>query len=287
LPFLLINFWQVADQGEKNMRDIELQELLEAGCHFGHQIRRWNPSMKRFIYGERDGIHILDLAQTKAGLMDGAQYLKEVAARGGTILFVGTKRQAAAIVKKEAIRAGVMYMTERWVGGLLTNSDQLFRRIRKMQDMMAARAAGEYKKYTKREQLLLDREINQLVKFFSGVAELDKLPDVLFVVDVHKEDVAVREAVRMKVPVVGMVDTNGDSTQVDRLIPINDDADKSIELAVGYVADAIIEGKNSKSQILSSKEELKTETKEEVKEEKKAEEKPKKVTKVKKAKAAK
>jgi small subunit ribosomal protein S2 len=232
------------------MKDITLEELLEAGCHFGHQVRRWNPSMKRFIYGERDGIHILDLAQTKAGLEDAAQYLKGVAAEGGKILFVGTKRQAADFVKQAAIRAGMPYMTERWIGGLLTNFEQISRRIRKMKEMMAARAAGEYKKYTKREQLLLDREMAKLQKFFSGVAEMDKLPEVMFVVDSHKEEVAVLEAVRMKIPVVAMVDTNGRAWQLTKIVPVNDDAAKSIDLCVGYIGEAIYEGtKNHQSPI--------------------------------------
>ncbi len=234
------------------MRDITLQELLEAGCHFGHQVRRWNPSMKKYIYGERDGIHILDLAQSKTGLVEAGEYLRDLAAEGRVILFVGTKRQAAEVVKAEAIRAGMPYMTKRWVGGLLTNFEQLSRRIRKMQEMMTARGAGEYKKYTKREQLLLDREIGQLQKFFAGVDGMEKLPDALFVVDSHKEEVAVREAVRMKIPVVAMVDTNGDATMVDKLIPVNDDAEKSIELIVKYIGDAVVEGKTSNDKIQNS-----------------------------------
>jgi len=241
------------------MKNITLEELLEAGCHFGHQVRRWNPSMKKYIYGERDGIHILDLAMTKAGLDEAAAYLKEIAANGGQILFVGTKRQGAEIVKQVAIKSGMPFMTQRWVGGLLTNYEQISRRIRKMKDMVAAREAGEYKKYTKREQLLLDREISKLQKFFSGVANMDKLPDVMFVLDAHKEEVAVLEANRMKVPVVGMVDTNGRAWQLDRIVPVNDDAAKSIELCVGYIGEAVYEGINSKKPDTSYKEETKEE----------------------------
>lgn len=256
------------------MQDITLEQLLEAGSHFGHQIRRWNPTMKKYIYGERDGIHILDLAQTKAGLEDAANYLKEMAAAGKIILFVGTKRQAADIVKQAAINAGVPFMTERWIGGLLTNFEQMSKRVRKMKQMIQGRADGDFKKYTKREQLLIDREIVQLQKFFGGIADMDRLPDVLFIVDAHKEEVAVAEATRLHIPVVAMVDTNGRGDLVDRVIPINDDAAKSIELAVNYIGAAVSEGKNTPA-VAKVEEVVVAEVPVEVKAEEKVAEKPK------------
>ena len=231
------------------MSEVTLKELLEAGAHFGHQARRWNPKMKRFIYGERGGVHILDLVQTKKGLDEAVEYLKKLAGEGKVILFVGTKRQAAGIVKDRAVAVGMPYLTQRWVGGLLTNWQEISKRIRKLHEMKEKREKGEYKVYTKKEQLLLDREIAKLDKFLGGVAALEKLPDALFVVDTHREEVAVLEANRMGIPVVGIVDTNADPEKIDYIIPSNDDAVKAVELIVRSVAEAIESG----SKVQSSK----------------------------------
>jgi|SRR3989344_719204 len=231
------------------MSEVTLKELLEAGAHFGHQARRWNPKMKRFIYGERGGVHILDLVQTKKGLDEAVEYLKKLAGEGKVILFVGTKRQAAGIVKDQAVKIGMPYLTQRWVGGLLTNWQEISKRIRKLHEMKEKREKGEYKVYTKKEQLLLDREIAKLDKFLGGVAALEKLPDALFVVDTHREEVAVLEANRMGIPVVGIVDTNADPEKIDYIIPSNDDAVKAVELIVRSVAEAIESG----SKVQSSK----------------------------------
>lgn len=219
--------------------DISLQQLLEAGCHFGHQARRWNPVMKKYIFGERDGVHIFDLVKTKEGLEAAIEFVKRLTKEKKVILFVGTKRQAQEAVKREAMRVGMPYVAQRWLGGMLTNFSQMQKRVHKLKDLKAKRESGELKKYTKREQLLIDREIARLEKFLGGVADMDKLPDAVFVVDTHQEEVAVREANRMKIPVVGMVDTNGDPDRVDYIIPVNDDAVKSIELIVSTVAKAI------------------------------------------------
>lgn len=221
------------------MSDISLQQLLEAGCHFGHQSRRWNPVMKKYIFGERDGVHIFDLVQTKAGLDAAVELVKGLSKEKKIILFVGTKRQAQEVVKQEAVRTGMPYVVQRWLGGMLTNFPQMQKRVHKLKDLKSKRESGELKKYTKREQLLIDREIAQLEKFLGGVVDMDKLPDALFIVDTHKEEVAVREANRMGIPVIGMVDTNGDPASVDYVVPVNDDAVKSIELVVKAVADAI------------------------------------------------
>ncbi len=229
------------------MQEITLKDLLEAGCHFGHQSRRWNPKMAPYIYGEKDKVHIFDLAKTKAGLDEACEVLKKIVAEGGKVLFVGTKRQAADFVKSEAIRAGMPYVTQTWMGGMMTNFGQLTKSVNKMKDLKAKRAAGELKKYTKHEQLLIDREIAKLEKFLGGVSDMDSLPQAMFVVDTHKEDVAVKEAVRAGIPVIGMVDTNGDPTVVDYVIPVNDDAVKSIELIVKAVADTILSTKGRKA----------------------------------------
>lgn len=221
------------------MSEVNLKDLLEAGCHFGHQSRRWNPAMKKYIYGERDGVHIFDLVQTKAGLDAALEFVKKLVKEGGVVLFVGTKRQAQEVVKREAIKAGMPYMALRWLGGMLTNFGQMQKRVHKLKDLKAKRESGDLKKYTKREQLLFDREIAGLEKFLGGVADMEKMPEALFVVDTHREEVAVREANKMGIPVVGMVDTNGDPGRVDYVIPVNDDAVKSIELVVETIAGAM------------------------------------------------
>ncbi len=227
------------------MKSITLTDLLEAGSHFGHQKRRWNPAMKPFIYGERDGVHVFDLVKTKAGLDSACVFLAEVVKNGGVVLFVGTKRQAAGFVKETAMKAGMPYVNIRWMGGLLTNWGHLSKSIKKLTEYKQKRESGEFKKYTKKEQLLLDREIARLEKFFGGVAGLTKIPEAMFVVDTHRESVAVLEAVRVKVPVAGIVDTNADPNLVDYPIPANDDAVKSIELIVGAVGEAITNAQDS------------------------------------------
>jgi len=190
------------------------------------------------------------LVKTKDGLDRACEFLSEVAGSGGQVLFVGTKRQAAEMVREAAIKCGMPYMTTRWIGGLLTNWSQVGGRIRKMIDLKDKREKGELKKYTKREQLLIDREIGKLEKFFGGVANMPGKPAALFVVDTHREDVAVREAIRMHVPVVGMVDTNANPVGIEYVIPVNDDAVKAIEIVVGAVRDAILNPKKPSPQVL-------------------------------------
>lgn len=225
------------------MSNVTLKQLLEAGSHFGHQVRRWNPKMKQYIFGERGGVHIFDLGKTKEGLDSASEFVKNVIKNNGNILFVGTKRQAADMIKASALRVGMPYFSVRWVGGFLTNWNQISKRINKLGDMKSKRAQGEYKKYTKYEQLQLDREIQKLEKFLGGVAMLTKTPDALFVVDTHRESVAVAEAKRIGIPVVGIVDTNGDPTDVQYVIPANDDATGSIELLITEIANAVAEAK--------------------------------------------
>jgi small subunit ribosomal protein S2 len=231
------------------MTETTLQQLLEAGCHFGHQTRRWNPIMRSYIYGERDGVHIFDLVKTKAGLDQAMEVVGKMAAEGKVILFVGTKRQAQDAVKKAAIEAGMPYLIQRWPGGFLTNFEQIRKTVSRMLDFKDKKARGELKKYTKREQLLIDRDVAQMEKSFGGVVNMTKLPDALFVVDTHLEDVAVHEANRVNIPVIGMVDTNGNPTIVDYVIPSNDDAVKAIELVVDQIAAAIKDRKPAAAKV--------------------------------------
>ncbi|MBI2007235.1 MAG: 30S ribosomal protein S2 [Candidatus Blackburnbacteria bacterium] len=222
--------------------DITLEELLEAGCHFGHQVRRWNPKMAQYIYGEREGVHIFDLAKTREGLLEAAEAVRKIAEAGGVILFVGTKRQVRDIIRDSAVRVGMPYVSERWLGGTLTNFEQIKRSTDSLARMKKEREAGEYQEYTKHERLLLDRKIAELERKFGGIAALAKLPDMLFIVDTHQEEKTVFEAQKMGVPIVGIVDTNGDPARIDYPIPANDDAVKSASLIVEFITKAIESG---------------------------------------------
>jgi len=221
----------------------KMRDLLEAGVHFGHQVKRWNPKMASYIFTAKDGIHVLDLAITVAELEKACEFLKNVSADGGKVVFLGTKRQAQPIIREEAERCEAMYVVSRWIGGLLTNFECVSKRIERLLDLEKKREAGEFKTLTKKEQLLIDREIDKLNRLYGGVRGLDKLPDALFVVDVRREINAVREAQKREVPVVAVCDTNADPDFVDWVIPGNDDAIKSIKILVGAAADAVLEGK--------------------------------------------
>ena len=222
--------------------DIPLVDLLEAGCHFGHQSRRWNPKMKPYIYCSRDGVHIFDLAQTAKCLQTACLAAKEFVSKGGVILFLGTKRQAAVIVKKEAIKAGAPYVTVRWLGGTISNWQEIKKRLEKLAERKEKKEKGEYDKYTKKENVLIDREISRLERFFGGMSGLDKTPDALFIVDVNKEMTAVREARRRGIKIFAIADSNSDPDLIDYPIPANDDAVKSIELIVRTFGKAVEEG---------------------------------------------
>lgn len=224
------------------MIDITLQQLLEAGCHFGHQVRRRNPRMAPYIYSHQDGVHIIDLVKTKAGLDEALNALKNIVAEGGVVLWVGTKRQAQDVVKSAAEKTNMPYFVTRWPGGYFTNFPQLQKSVLRLRDLKTKKETGELKKYTKKEQLLFDREIAKLTKLFGGVENRDKLPQVLLIVDTHREAVAVAEANLVKVPVVGLVDTNADPSKIDYIVPSNDDAAKAIELFVDACTEAILEG---------------------------------------------
>ena len=218
-----------------------LTDLLEAGVHFGHQARRWNPKMKRFIFTQQSGIHIIDLEKTQAQLKEAAAFVKETATKGGKVIFLATKKQTAEIVKEEAQRVGAMYLTQRWLGGLLTNFDSVKRNIEKL-PALEERLKDEGSVYTKKEKLLMQREIDKLNRFIGGIRSLDTLPDALVIVDAKKEDNAVREAQKTEVPVVALVDTNADPNKVDYPIAANDDAIKSVTIIIKTLTDAFEEG---------------------------------------------
>ncbi|MEA4906342.1 MAG: 30S ribosomal protein S2 [Anaerolineaceae bacterium] len=220
-----------------------MKALLESGVHFGHRTNKWNPSMRPFIFTERNGIHIIDLQQTVKAINNAYNLVRDTVTNGGTVLFVGTKRQAQETVRDEAIRCGMPYVTERWLGGMLTNWVTIHQRIMELEDLEKLRDTGEIHRLTKKEGLLIEREIKRLEIRLGGVRNMKRLPDLLFVVDVSRESTAVHEANLKAVPVIALVDTNCDPSGVDFVIPSNDDAIRAIKLLVGKVADAVLEGK--------------------------------------------
>jgi small subunit ribosomal protein S2 len=225
------------------MAVISMKALLESGVHFGHRINKWDPRMKPYIFTERNGIHIIDLQQTVKLLNQAYNLVRDSAANGGTVLFVGTKRQAQETIKEEATRAGMPYITERWLGGMLTNWSTMYARIQELNRLEGLRDSGEINRLTKKEGLLIQREIDRLLIRLSGVREMKRLPDLLFVVDVGREDAAVHEANLLNIPVVALVDTNCNPQGIDYVVPSNDDAIRAIKLLVAKVADAVLEGK--------------------------------------------
>lgn len=223
---------------------ISMKSLLETGVHFGHRTRRWNPKMAQFIFTERNGIHILDLQQTIVLVDEAYNFIRDTVAGGGSVLFVGTKRQAQDTVQKEALRSNQPYINQRWLGGTLTNWTTIRQRLNHLEFLEKQRDAGEWEGLKKKERLMLEREINKLETRLGGLRNLNRLPDAVFVVDVNNEDTAVLEANKKGVPVVGMVDTNSNPDMVDLVIPSNDDAIRAIKLIVGRMADAALEGLN-------------------------------------------
>jgi len=222
---------------------INMKELLEAGVHFGHQTRRWNPKMSPYIYGERNGIHIIDLRQTVVQVAEAIDYARNLAVDGGSILFVGTKKQAQSAVAENAMRAGQPYVNFRWLGGMLTNFRTIQKRIFYMRELRRMEESHEMEDLTKKERLRLRRELAKLELSLGGVANMQKLPDAVFIVDVNTEVTAVKEADRLGLPIIALVDSNSDPDAVDYLIPGNDDAIRAADLIAGAIADAVIEGK--------------------------------------------
>ncbi len=225
------------------MAKVSLDDLLNAGAHFGHQSRRWNPKMEEFLYGEDAGVHVFDLTKTKPMLEEALEYLRSVVAEGKSVLLLGTKKQIKEKVREIAEATGMPYVNERWLGGSFSNFEQMKRSLKKMEEMKDNMATGAYNKYTKKERLLIEREIARLERFFGGVKNIKDIPSVLFVIDTKREHGAVREANAKKIPVVGIVDSNADPDLVDYVIPMNDDASKALEYVLELVKEAILEGK--------------------------------------------
>lgn len=225
------------------MSIISMKALLESGVHFGHRTHKWNPAMKPYIFTERNGIHIIDLQKTVKALEQAYNLVRDTVAGGGTVLFVGTKRQAQEMIQSEAIRCGMPYVTDRWLGGMLTNWRTIRQRINEMERIEKMRDSGDFERITKKEALILSRKIERLEILLGGIRKMVKTPDLLFVVDVMREETAIHEANLLKIPVIGMVDTNCDPRYVDFVIPSNDDAIRAIKLMVGKIADAVMEGK--------------------------------------------
>ena len=226
------------------MPSISMKELLEAGVHFGHQTKRWNPKMKEYIFGERNGIYIVDLQKTLKLFKDAMRYVGEMAAQGKTVLFVGTKRQAQEAIAEEATRAGQYYVNQRWLGGLLTNIATVQRSIKRLKELDSMANDTAYEGRAKKEVGRLERERKHLQQNLAGIKDMNGLPDMLFVVDSNKEAIAVKEARRLGIPVVAVVDTNCDPDEVDYVIPGNDDALRAIRLFTTKIADAVVEGRS-------------------------------------------
>jgi len=224
------------------LANITMKELLEAGVHFGHQTKRWNPKMKEFIFGERNGIYIIDLQKTLKMFKEASKFIQDVAADGQLILFVGTKRQAQDAIKEEASRAGMFYINQRWLGGLLTNWVTVQKSVKRLKELDEMATDGRYELLPKKEVVKLERERKHLEANLAGIKTLNRLPDVLFVIDSNKEQIAVKEARKLGIPVVAVVDTNCDPSEVDYVIPGNDDALRAIRLFASKIADSCVEG---------------------------------------------
>jgi small subunit ribosomal protein S2 len=238
------------------MAIIPMKALLESGVHFGHRTNKWDPRMKPYIFTERNGIHIIDLQQTVKLLNQAYNLIRDTVSGGGTILFVGTKRQAQETIMEEATRCGMPYVTERWLGGFLTNWSTIYLRVQELERLEKLRDSGEINRLTKKEGLLIEREIIRLERRLSGIRNMKRLPDLLFIVDVCREDAAVHEANLLNIPIVAMVDTNCNPLDIDYVIPSNDDAIRAIKLLVAKIADAVLEGKALRKEEEGSEEAL-------------------------------
>ncbi|MGP4040270.1 30S ribosomal protein S2 [Gracilibacillus sp. D59] len=244
------------------MAVISMKQLLEAGVHFGHQTRRWNPKMKKYIFTERNGIYIIDLQKTVKKVEEAYNFVKEIAENDGTVLFVGTKKQAQESVKDEAIRSGMFFVNQRWLGGTLTNFETIRKRINRLKDIEKMEEDGTFEVLPKKEVVGLLKEKERLVKFLGGIKEMNKIPDALFIIDPRKERIAVAEAHKLNIPIVGIVDTNCDPDEIDYVIPANDDAIRAVKLLTGKMADAILEAKQGEVTEEAAEEAEATENKE-------------------------
>ncbi|MDM5156014.1 30S ribosomal protein S2 [Bacillus sp. DX1.1] len=231
------------------MAVISMKQLLEAGVHFGHQTRRWNPKMKRYIFTERNGIYIIDLQKTVKKVEEAFNVMRNIASEGGNILFVGTKKQAQEAIKEEATRAGMYFVNQRWLGGTLTNFQTIQKRIKRLKDIERMQEDGTFEVLPKKEVVQLKKELERLEKFLGGIKDMKGLPSALFVVDPRKERIAVAEARKLHIPIIGIVDTNCDPDEIDHVIPANDDAIRAVKLLTSKMADAILEAKQGEETV--------------------------------------
>jgi small subunit ribosomal protein S2 len=234
--------------GGLSMSVVTMKQLLEAGVHFGHQTRRWNPKMEKYIFTERNGIYIIDLQKTVKMIDTAYNYMKNVAAKGGVILFVGTKKQAQDSIEEEATRAGEFYVNHRWLGGTLTNWKTIQSRIARLKELKKMSEDGTFDVLPKKEVAVLTKQREKLERFLGGIEDMQRIPDVMYIVDPHKEQIALREAQKLHIPVVAMVDTNTDPDNIDYVIPSNDDAIRAVRLITSKMADAIVEGKQGQDE---------------------------------------
>jgi small subunit ribosomal protein S2 len=230
------------------MAVITMKQLLEAGVHFGHQTRRWNPKMKEYIFTERNGIYIIDLQKTVKLIDNAYNFVKDEASKGAVVLFVGTKKQAQDSIAEEATRAGQYFVNHRWLGGTLTNWNTIQTRIKRLKDLKKMAEDGTFDRLPKKEVSLLKKQTDKLERFLGGIEDMPKLPDVMFVVDPRKEQIAVKEAQKLNIPIVAMVDTNTDPDDIDVIIPSNDDAIRAVRLITSKMADAVIEGRQGEDE---------------------------------------
>ncbi|ATP39377.1 30S ribosomal protein S2 [Solibacillus sp. R5-41] len=230
------------------MSVISMKQLLEAGVHFGHQTRRWNPKMKKFIFVERNGIYIIDLQKTVKKLEEAYNFMRQVGQDGGKVLFVGTKKQAQEAIKDEAERSGNYYINQRWLGGTLTNFGTIQKRVQRMKNIEKMEEDGTFDVLPKKEVIQLKKEHERLVKFLGGIRDMKAIPDVMFIVDPRKERIAVAEAIKLNIPLVGIVDTNCDPDEIDYVIPANDDAIRAVKLLTAKMADALLEAKQGEEE---------------------------------------
>ena len=238
------------------MAVISMKQLLEAGVHFGHQTRRWNPKMAKYIFTERNGIHVIDLQQTVKLADQAYDFVRDAAANDAVILFVGTKKQASEAIKEEAERAGQYYINHRWLGGTLTNWDTIQKRIARLKEIKQMEVDGIFDVLPKKEVALLNKQRARLEKFLGGIEDMPRIPDIIYIVDPHKEQIAVKEAKKLGIPVVAMVDTNADPDDIDVIIPANDDAIRAVKLITSKLADAVIEGRQGEDSVEAVEAEL-------------------------------
>lgn len=231
------------------MSVISMKQLLEAGVHFGHQTRRWNPKMAKYIFTERNGIYIIDLQKTVKKVDEAYNFVRELAAEGGNVLFVGTKKQAQDTIKEEAIRSGMFFINERWLGGTLTNFSTIKKRINRLKQLEKMEEDGTFEVLPKKEVIILKKEMTRLEKFLGGIKDMPGVPDALFIVDPRKERIAIAEAHKLNIPIVAIVDTNCDPDEIDYVIPANDDAIRAVKLLTSKMADAIIEAKQGEEEV--------------------------------------